>query len=49
MSDEILHQAGIFITPGGIFGKNGNKYIRISLCSPKEKIIQSIKNITNMV
>ncbi|MCP3927483.1 MAG: aminotransferase class I/II-fold pyridoxal phosphate-dependent enzyme [Bacteroidetes bacterium] len=33
LSDEILHKAHVFLTPGGIFGSQGNKYIRISLCS----------------
>lgn len=34
VSDRILYQAGVFITPGFIFGKNGENYIRISLCAP---------------
>ena len=34
LSDKLLYQAGVFITPGFIFGKNGEKYIRISLCAP---------------
>ncbi len=33
LSDEILQKAGVFITPGGIFGSAGNNYIRISLCA----------------
>ncbi len=39
LSDEILHNASVFITPGGIFGTAGKRYIRISLCSPKERIM----------
>lgn len=38
LSDEILSNASVFITPGGIFGTAGKRYIRISLCSPKERI-----------
>jgi aspartate/methionine/tyrosine aminotransferase len=38
LSDEVLHQANVFITPGGIFGDAGNRYLRISLCSPEERI-----------
>jgi aspartate/methionine/tyrosine aminotransferase len=38
VSDEILLRASVFITPGGIFGTAGKRYIRISLCSPKERI-----------
>ncbi|HUC81222.1 MAG TPA: aminotransferase class I/II-fold pyridoxal phosphate-dependent enzyme [Flavisolibacter sp.] len=33
LSDKILHEAKVFITPGGIFGSEGNGYIRVSLCS----------------
>lgn len=45
LSDEILHTAGVFITPGGIFGKAGKKYVRISLCAPEEKIEEAISRI----
>lgn len=31
-SDEVLRTARVFITPGGIFGQQGNRYIRVSLC-----------------
>ena len=33
LSDRILQEAGVFITPGFIFGKNGRAYVRISLCA----------------
>jgi LL-diaminopimelate aminotransferase len=33
LSDKILYDANVFITPGGIFGSKGNRYIRISLCA----------------
>ncbi|MHB1921625.1 MAG: pyridoxal phosphate-dependent aminotransferase [Chitinophagaceae bacterium] len=32
LSDQLLAQARVFLTPGGIFGSNGEKYIRVSLC-----------------
>jgi LL-diaminopimelate aminotransferase len=38
LSDLLLYQANVFVTPGGIFGSAGNKYIRLSLCAPEEKI-----------
>jgi LL-diaminopimelate aminotransferase len=41
LSDELLHKAGIFITPGGIFGDAGDRYIRVSLCSNEDKLEQS--------
>ena len=43
--DNILYEAGVFITPGFIFGKNGERYIRISLCADKAKITEATKRI----
>ncbi|AIZ62718.1 hypothetical protein PK28_01715 [Hymenobacter sp. DG25B] len=34
LSDELLPAARVFLTPGGIFGTNGNGFIRVSLCQP---------------
>lgn len=45
MSDELLYNAGVFITPGGIFGNAGKPYIRLSLCSPVEVFEESIQRI----
>jgi len=45
LSDEILHKASVFLTPGGIFGDAGNRYIRISLCSPEKTFVQAIERI----
>ncbi|HRX95007.1 MAG TPA: aminotransferase class I/II-fold pyridoxal phosphate-dependent enzyme [Chitinophagaceae bacterium] len=45
LSDDMLYHANLFITPGGIFGKAGKKYIRISLCSPEEKLNEAIERI----
>ena len=45
LSDEILYRANVFITPGGIFGSAGEKYIRVSLCSPEEKFEEAIQRI----
>ena len=45
LSDELLHTTNVFITPGGIFGSNGNKYVRVSLCSTQEKIEEAIERI----
>ncbi|GAC1423895.1 MAG: aminotransferase class I/II-fold pyridoxal phosphate-dependent enzyme [Flavisolibacter sp.] len=49
LSDELLYNARVFITPGGIFGAQGAQYIRLSLCSPIEKFELSIKRITKTV
>jgi LL-diaminopimelate aminotransferase len=43
--DDILYKARVFITPGGIFGSAGEKYLRVSLCSPEEKFDSSIERI----
>jgi len=45
LSDEILYRASVFITPGGIFGSAGEKYIRVSLCATEEKISEAINRI----
>jgi aspartate/methionine/tyrosine aminotransferase len=47
LSDKVLYQAGVFITPGGIFGDAGNKYVRVSLCCKEENIAEAIKRINN--
>lgn len=44
-SDDMLERARVFVTPGGLFGKNGMHYIRISLCSREEIILESIDRI----
>ncbi len=45
LSDEVLYESDVFITPGGIFGNQGKKYIRISLCSTEERILEAIQRI----
>lgn len=45
LSDEVLYRAGVFITPGGIFGTEGNDYVRVSLCCTKERIREAIGRI----
>lgn len=43
--DEILYGAKVFISPGFIFGETGDRYIRISLCAPVEKIKVALTRI----
>ena len=45
LSDEVLYKANVFITPGGIFGNAGEKYVRLSLCATVEKIDDAIDRI----
>ncbi len=47
LCDKLLYECNIFITPGGIFGSNGEKYVRISLCSPISTFEKAILNINN--
>jgi len=44
-SDQILYEKNIFITPGIIFGKNGQRYLRASLCVPKQRIEQALERL----
>jgi aspartate/methionine/tyrosine aminotransferase len=45
--EDILNKSHVFITPGFIFGKTGERYIRISLCATEEKLIEAKKRIAN--
>jgi aspartate/methionine/tyrosine aminotransferase len=45
LSDDVLYNSNVFITPGGIFGDSGDKYVRVSLCAPVEKFEESIIRI----
>ncbi|GAP72639.1 aminotransferase class I and II [Candidatus Symbiothrix dinenymphae] len=46
LADEILYNAHVFITPGSIFGSNGARYVRISLCCDKlNEALNRIKNL----
>lgn len=45
LTEKILHEAKVFIVPGFIFGSNGARYIRISLCCKKEKLQEALERI----
>ena len=49
LSDRILYEAGVFITPGFIFGKNGDEYVRISLCSKPQVLKQASERISRIL
>lgn len=42
--DRLLYEKGIFLTPGGIFGSEGNRYMRLSLCAP-QNVLETVLNI----
>ncbi len=48
VSDKVLYGANVFITPGGIFGSAGNKYVRVSLCTKEEKFDEAIERIKSL-
>ena len=45
LADRVLYDARVFITPGFIFGSNGEKYVRISLCSKEDKLQNALDRI----
>lgn len=47
LTEKVLHEARVFITPGFIFGSNGERYIRISLCAKDMKIKEALERIKN--
>ena len=47
LSDEVLYNSNVFITPGGIFGNAGDGYIRVSLCGSVERFEEAIRRISN--
>ena len=49
LTERVLHEARVFITPGFIFGSNGERYIRISLCAKEDKIQQALERIKQTI
>lgn len=49
LTEAVLHKARVFITPGFIFGNNGKRYIRISLCAKDDKMQEALRRIRQMV
>ena len=49
LTERILHEARVFITPGFIFGSNGARYIRISLCCKDAKLAEALERIRKAV
>ncbi len=48
LTERVLHEARVFITPGFIFGSNGERYIRISLCAKEEKMREALLRINSV-
>ena len=45
LTEKVLHEARVFITPGFIFGTNGARHIRISLCCKEERLRKALERI----
>lgn len=45
LSDHVLYNSNVFITPGGIFGDSGDQYVRVSLCAAIEKVEEAIDRV----
>jgi LL-diaminopimelate aminotransferase len=48
LSDEVLYNSNVFITPGGIFGTAGDQYIRVSLCGSIERFEEAISRVKKL-
>ncbi len=49
LADRILYEAKVFITPGFIFGSNGERYIRISLCATEQRMDEALERIKKLM
>lgn len=45
LSDKVLYEANVFITPGFIFGSQGERYIRLSLCCTEENLAKALERV----
>jgi aspartate/methionine/tyrosine aminotransferase len=48
LADKILYDANVFITPGFIFGSNGRRFVRISLCCKEPVLKETLERIKNL-
>jgi aspartate/methionine/tyrosine aminotransferase len=48
-SDKFLYGCNVFLTPGFIFGSNGERYIRISLCAKEKVLEEALRRIENVI
>jgi len=49
LTEKVLHEANVFITPGFIFGNNGNRYLRISLCAKEAQLDEALRRIKTIL
>ena len=49
LADRVLYEAKVFVTPGFIFGSNGERYIRISLCATQDNMREALERINKLL
>ncbi len=49
LTEQLLHEARVFVAPGHIFGTNGKRYIRISLCAKDDMMAEAVRRVQQMV
>lgn len=45
LTERALHEARVFITPGFIFGRNGKRYVRVSLCAKDDRMQEALRRL----
>ncbi|MDR3246517.1 MAG: aminotransferase class I/II-fold pyridoxal phosphate-dependent enzyme, partial [Prevotellaceae bacterium] len=48
LSNKILQEARVFITPSYIFGSTGERFVRISLCTKQKNFKEAIERINKL-
>lgn len=49
LADKVLYEANVFLTPGFIFGSQGNRFIRISLCCNNQMLQEALTRIQQVI
>lgn len=48
LADKVLYEGRVFLTPGFIFGSNGERYVRISLCATEDKMLTALERVKTL-
>lgn len=48
LADKLLYEANVFVTPGFIFGSQGKRYVRLSLCATEERLQEALNRIEKL-
>jgi hypothetical protein len=49
LADIVLYNANVFITPGFIFGSQGKRFVRLSLCCTEKKLVEALERIRMII